>query len=477
MTTVSVCTVADYWRVFKQLVNTFHFPPPPIMRSRLRNFYTRLTDTLWFIPSMIALFMSALAVVMVELSSLVDADALARFPRVFGASADSSRALLSAIAGAMITVAGLTFSLTMVAVTQASTQYTPRILRNFMRDRGNQTVLGVYVGMFAYCILVVRTIRSGDDGQFIPALAVVLGIALAIGSVGMLLFFVHHIANALQASTIIHRITVETLVAVGRAFPARRGEPLGNGTPDHADIGGIPANAWQSVATRATGYVQSVDNDGLLEIAESMNIVVRLVPAVGDFVIEGHPVAWVASSPVSGQGVRLAPSAQRDVAGTLTISSYRTVDQDAAFGIRQLVDIALKALSPGINDTTTAITCIDHLGAILVSVVGRPDVSGTRAVRGIVRVIAPAPTFASLLALAFDEIRQSATTNVSALTRLLTTIATVASCPMEDERRAHLGDQIVRIAEAARHVPLQFDRTRLLALVEETRTTLRSGPR
>ena len=446
------------------------------MLSRLRNFFIRLTDTLWFIPSLIALFMSALAVVMVEISSLVDAEALARFPRVFGASADSSRALLSAIAGAMITVAGLTFSLTVVAVTQASTQYTPRILRNFMRDRGSQTVLGVYVGMFAYCILVVRTIRSGDEGRFLPALAVVLGIALAIGSVGMLLFFVHHIANALQASTIIHRITAETLVAVSRAFPASVGEPMGNGTLDNAYIDGVPESAWQSVAARVTGYVQSIDNNRLLEIAESMNVVVRLVPAVGDFVIEGHPVAWVAPSPVSGQGVPLAPSALRDVAGALTISSYRTVQQDAAFGIRQLVDIALKALSPGINDTTTAITCIDHLGAILVSVVGRPDVSTARAVRGVVRVLAPAPTFASLLELAFDEIRQSAITNVSALTRLLTTIATVARCPMQDERRADLGDQILRIAEAARHVPLQFDRTRLLALVEETRTTLRAGP-
>ncbi len=446
------------------------------MFSRLRNVFARLTDTLWFIPGLIALFMSALAIVMVELSSMIDAEALVRFPRVFGASADSSRTMLSAIAGSMITVAGLTFSLTMVAVTQASTQYTPRILRNFMRDRGNQTVLGVYVGMFAYCILVVRTIRSGDEGQFLPALAVVLGIALAIGSVGMLLFFVHHIANALQASTIIHRITAETLVAVGRVFPASLGEPMGNGTLDNADIDGVPESAWQSVAARVTGYVQSIDNNRLLEIAESMNVVVRLVPAVGDFVIEGHPVAWAAPSPVSGQGVPLAPSDLRDVARALTISSYRTVHQDAAFGIRQLVDIALKALSPGINDTTTAITCIDHLGAILVSVVGRPDVSTARAVRGVVRVLAPAPTFASLLELAFDEIRQSAITNVSALTRLLTTIATVARCPMQDERRADLGDQILRIAEAARHVPLQFDRTRLLALVEETRTTLRAGP-
>jgi len=461
------------------------------MLSRLRNFFTRLTDTLWFVPSLIALFMSALAVVMVEVSSLVDGEALARFPRVFGASADSSRALLSAIAGSMITVAGLTFSLTMVAVTQASSQYTSRILRNFMRDRGNQIVLGIYVGMFAYCILVVRTIRSGDEGQFLPSLAVVLGIVLAIGSVAVLLFFVHHIANALQASTIIHRITAETLVAVKRAFPASLGEPAGSGSRGNADGEGFPSGknastqpfschddgAWRPVGARVTGYVQSIDYDGLLEIAESLDLVVRLMPAVGDFVIEAHPVAWVAPSRVSGHGVQLLKTAARDVARTLTISSYRTVEQDAAFGVRQLVDIALKALSPGINDTTTAITCIDHLGAILVSVVGREDVSNARVVRGVVRVIAPTPTFASLLALSFDEIRRNATTNVSALTRLLTTIATVASYRMNDERRDLLGDQLKLITEAAQHVPSLFDRTRLLALVEETRTTLGTAPR
>ena len=226
------------------------------MFKKIRKVITHLTDTLWFIPSLIAVFMSVLAVVMVEVSSMVDAEALARFPRIFGASADSSRALLSAIAGAMITVAGLTFSLTMVAVTQASSQYTSRILRNFMRDRGNQIVLGIYVGMFAYCILVVRTIRSGDEGRFLPSLAVVLGIVLSIGSVGMLLFFVHHIANALQASTIIHRITAETLVAVERAFPARLREPVNEEASAPSSRGdGVADRAWRPVGARATGYV------------------------------------------------------------------------------------------------------------------------------------------------------------------------------------------------------------------------------
>ena len=171
------------------------------MRHRVRAWWAQLTGTLWFVPGAIVVCMSGLAIGMIEFSARLDDEALRDFPRVFGASAESSRALLSAIAGAMITVAGLTFSLTMVAVTQASSQYTPRILRNFMRDRGNQVVLGVYVGIFAYCLLVVRTIRSGEEGRFVPSLAVVFGIALAMGSVGVLIFFVHHIASSLSART------------------------------------------------------------------------------------------------------------------------------------------------------------------------------------------------------------------------------------------------------------------------------------
>ena len=453
------------------------------MLGRVRNFWLRLTDTLWFVPSLITLFMSALAVVMVEVSSLVDADALSRFPRVFGASADSSRALLSAIAGAMITVAGLTFSLTMVAVTQASSQYTSRILRNFMRDRGNQSVLGIYVGMFAYCILVVRTIRSGEEGQFLPSLAVVLGIAMAIGSVAVLLFFVHHIADTLQASTIISRIAAETVVAVERAFPSEIGRGAGRrlvdsvsaaASPDGTPIPTLPTDTGEErerwpVCARATGYVQAVDDDRLLELAESFDVEVRLVPAIGDFVIEGHPVAWVRPSGAPVRSPNLAESSARDLAKTLTVNSYRTVEQDPAFGIRQLVDIALKALSPGINDTTTAINCIDYLGAVLVRVVGRPDVSSVRVVGGVVRVVIQAPTFNSLLSLAFDEIRQNATTNVSVLCRLIATVTTLASYEIDSARRKLLGDQLTRIAEAAQLLPLLSDRTRMFTLVGDAR--------
>lgn len=183
--------------------------PPPVGAS---------LESLWFVPSAIGLASMVLAVGMVELSARVDPHALARFPRVFGASTDSSRSLLASIGASVITVVGVTFSLTMVAVTQASAQYTSRILRTFMRDRPTQIVLGVFVGIFAYCLLVLRTIRSADESPFVPSLAVVLGIVLALAGMGALIFFVHQIATTLQVSSLLERVGRETVEAVDCMF-------------------------------------------------------------------------------------------------------------------------------------------------------------------------------------------------------------------------------------------------------------------
>ena len=442
------------------------------MTTRVRALWTELTGTLWFVPGGIVAAMSALAIAMVELSSRVDAEALARFPRVFGASADSSRAMLSAIAGAMITVAGLTFSLTMVAVTQASSQYTPRILRNFMRDRGNQVVLGVYVGIFAYSLLVVRTIRSGDEGRFVPSLAVVVGIALAMGSVGVLIYFVHHIASSLQASTIVRRVARETLDAIDRLFP----EDVGDEVPEHRREAVLEAagdGPWLPVAAATTGYVQAIDGRGLLRLADAHDLLVRLVPAVGDFVVEDTPVAWVTRRTRVARGAAAAGGPEggeddgaerwrRALPRLFTVSGYRTVEQDAAFGVRQLVDVALKALSPGVNDTTTAVMCVDHLGAILVRLAPRRVEAHVRASDGAVRVVAPGPTFESLLALAVDEVRQHVGASVGVLARMLSMLELIASRTSSAERRRLVGVHVALVGEAVEaRVPSLHDRAAL----------------
>ena len=451
------------------------------MRGRLAALWAQLLGSLWFVPGAIVLGAIALAVAMVELSARVDAEALARWPRVFGASADSSRSMLSAIAGSIITVAGVTFSITIVAVTQASSQYTPRILRNFMRDRANQVVLGAFVGIFAYCLVVLRTIRGGDDeGRFVPALAVLLGVLLAVVGIGILIFFVHHIASTLQASGIVARVTRETIAVVERLFPEVMGEEAGDG--DDAAIGSAKGGGRRVAVAPASGYVQRVDADGLLRVARERGVVVWMHRGIGDFVVEGAPLAWIVPGTHDAGAARErdddGDGAARAVAALYVVSSYRTVDQDPDFGVRQLVDIALKALSPGVNDTTTAVTCVDYLGAILVRVAGRRVEAPLRAEGGVLRVVARGPTFESLLRTAVDEVRQNAGGNVSVLARLFGMLELVAAHARTPARRALVREQVDLVWElAARTVDAPHDRARLAARADEARGAATPGDR
>ncbi len=441
----------------------------------LRAAWARLADGLWFVPGSIVLVAILLAIGMVELSTVVDPQALARWPRVFGASADGARSMLAAIAGSMITVAGVTFSITMVAVTQASSQYTPRILRNFMRDRANQIVLGIFVGVFAYCLVVLRTIRGGDGLTFVPSLAVLLGVLLAILGIAVLIFFVHHIATTLQASEIIARIARETVEVVDRLFPEELGEEAAR-TERAALLAAVPADRWRDVLARSTGYIQRVDGKGLMRVAREGGLVIRLEREIGEFVIAGLPVASLAphpdSPPAAGhEGERPAEEA---VASRFTISRYRTIDQDALFGVRQLVDIALKALSPGINDMTTASTCVDYLGAILVRTASRRVDSPYRSDDGVLRVAAAGPTFESLVQTAFDEVRQHAAGNVSVLVRQLETLEIVGRITRSTTRREVLLEQIALIEETGnRTVASAHDRERLDGLAARARGAIR----
>jgi uncharacterized membrane protein len=455
--------------------------------------WARLRESLWFVPSLIVLAAVVLAVAMVELSGLVTSDVLERWPRLFGAGAEGARGMLSAIASSMITVAGVTFSITMVAVTQASAQYSPRILRNFMRDRANQVVLGIFVGIFAYCLVVLRTIRGGDESQFVPSIAVLVGILMALLGIAVLIFFIHHIATTLQASEIISRIARETCDTVDQLFP----DEIEEAAPPEADPIPQPATGpWSPVAAKDTGYIQRADLRRLVGIADQHDLVIRVERAAGDFVIGGQPLVWYASvsrtsagsltaadsprvagsnrsgeSGVVGEsdargGQPNAAGGKRDAADVLgqlhTIGAYRTLDHDASFGMRQLVDVALKALSPGINDTTTAVTCVDYLGAVLLRLANRRIDLLHLGTGGQPRVLTRGPTYEDLLDLAMDEIRQNADGHVSVLVRQLRVLGTVAAESRSAPRRRALARHVALLREAAvRTIPLDHDRAHI----------------
>lgn len=429
--------------------------------TRLQKLWDDLRSSLWFVPAMIVAGAVVLAVGLIEVEAFSNREQLAgRWPLLFGAGAEGSRGLLSTIAGSMMTVAGVTFSITVVALTLASSQYTSRILRNFVRDRANQAVLGVFVGVFAYCVIVLRTIRSGEEGAFVPGVAVLGALVLAFVAIGFLIFFIHHITASLQAASIIDSVATETLEAVDRLFPARLGEAAAGLAGEQQELAHAPGT-WAAVPATKTGYVQGIDADALFELANDRDVIIRMERGIGEFVIETCRLASVSGTPPDDETIRKLNAA-------FSVDRYRTVHQDTGYGIQQIVDVALKALSPGINDTTTAINCVDYLGAILARLVTRRIESPSRSEGGQLRVINRAPTFPGLLAQAFDQIRQNAEGNVAVLTRLLQVLATLADRTADEDRRRALRQQADLVVETAeRSVPLAHDRATIQAARSE----------
>ncbi|WP_296810799.1 DUF2254 domain-containing protein, partial [Thiocapsa sp.] len=412
----------------------------------------------------------ALAMLLVILEPLGDLHLVERWPLFFGASPASASGLLTTVASSMITVAGVVFSITLVALSLTASQYTSRLIRNFMRDRVNQVVLGVFVGIFAYCLVVLRTIREEGDGSFVPTLAVLGGLVLAFVGIGMLIYFIHHIVTSIQASSLIATTAEETLSAVDELIPEELDEN------DDEDANGSPADVLMlqpcsAVPARKTGYIVTVDTDALLELARKEETVLRMERSIGEFVAAGTPL-------ISIMGFDDVDEAMTDTLNAVyVINRQRTLEQDATFGIRQIVDIALKALSPGINDTSTAIMCVDYLMAILCRLAGRRIATPSRSDRGEVRVIVRGPTFEGLLSVAFDQIRQHADGNVAILLRILGAIHTIAGQTTSPSRRSALGQTVDEIAEAAeRGVASPYDRERLTERLALVRAALEMKP-
>jgi uncharacterized membrane protein len=407
------------------------------MGSRISLWWQALRGSLWFVPAMMIVGAAGLAVGMIELSEHVDRDALARYPRFFGAGAESSRDMLGTIAGAMMTVAGVTFSITILAVAQTSSQYTPRVLRSFMRDRPSQVALGTLTGVFVYCLIVIRTIRGDEDLRFIPAIAVLVAFALAIAAIGVLIYFIHHVAGSLDASEILARVRADTVSAIDRLFPEEVGE--------ERPVEELPsADDWVTVESTATGYITGVEAEGLLDFAEEQGVLLRMERGIGEFVVDGTPLVSVSPRPQAD-----VDDVEKRLNRLFKVAAFRTVEQDAEFGFRQMVDVAVRALSPGVNDTSTAIISIDAIGAALVALAGRHVEHPVRSRNGRPMVIARGPSFESLVKVGLEEIRRNSEGNVSTLGRLLATIRKVIPHAPRGARRDLLVGQAKRVMATA----------------------------
>jgi len=432
---------------------------------RLKLLWISASASFWFLPYIIVALSIALGMTLLRMEDSALAQWMQSKPEVFGASASGAREMVSTIASSMMAVVGIVFSITLVAIALASTQYSSRVLPTFMRSRITQSSLGIFAGIYVYCLIVLRGMYGENESAYVPILAVTVAALLALLGVVMLVYFIHHIALSIQASTILALIREETVGSLTTLFPQELGD---EGAPDDADIAArLDGVHWTPVLACGTGYVQSVDVQGLLAFACKYGMLIRLDRGVGQFTIAGTPLFSIS-------GPALPDAAAFDtLEQTVAIARSRTVLQDPSFGIREMVDVALKALSPGMNDTTTAVICIDHLTAIMVALARRTIPSPYRYVEGDLKVIAHGPDFQRMLGEAYDQIRRSAVGNVTVLVRLAAAIDTIAGLTLAADRLAVLSDQVDYLADTATRGDLsEHDRALIVDRVALARTTV-----
>ncbi len=412
--------------------------------SRFQIWWTEVRDSLWFTPTLLTSLGIGLALLALWLDRTILAEArTGEIWWLFGGGAEGARGVLSAIATSIITVTGVVFSVTIVALQLASSQFTPRVLRNFTSDPANQVVLGSFVAIFTYSLLVERAIRSGaeDGAEFVPALSITIAILLALVGIGMLIFFVHHIARSIQVSVIIDRVAEDTLQRIESIFPARPGDQVTvNLLTDHE----MESIARAPISAVGGGYLQSVDEEALLTLADRDGLVLIMEPRIGDFVLPGTVLA------LAGPAIAITEGCREAVRRAFVLGLERTPHQDPEFGIIELMDIAVKALSPGINDPTTASLCIDRLGEILILLGQRePPAHRRTGKNGALRFVARRTSFDRAVHLAFDQIRHYGVSDPMIAIRMLSMIGKMAML-VPAERRSPLRDQAEQVRHDAR---------------------------
>jgi len=349
-----------------------------------------LRENLWFLPAMWVVACGLAAFGMVALGHATPEKA-SRVPLIFGGGPEAARGLLSAIAASMITVVGVVFSITIVALQLASSQYSPRVLRNFMRDRTSQMTLGSFIGAFIYSLLVLRTVRAEAQGrdEFVPVLAVTGAVALSVVALSTLVYFIHHIATRMQVSYITAAVARETLREIDRQAAVVDGARSARGR--------LPGERGLLVRADESGYLQYVEREALAGLALQHDLVIRVVVAPGAWVQRQAPLFEVWVDHPDGVDAKLR--------ARVSVGDERVVFRDPEFGVQQLVDIAVKALSPGINDPTTARNAIHRIVEILVAA-GRTDLGPIQHVDddGRLRVVVPSAEFGDLVTVAFAEI-------------------------------------------------------------------------
>lgn len=383
-------------------------------------FLHELKATFWFIPVLIIIISIFLAngLVFLDHMTTLSQDGLGRFFLVN--SADSARSILSTISGAMIGVAGTVFSVTLVVLTLASSQFGPRLIRNFMYVRLNQVVLGSYISTYLYCLFVLNAIKESHGYTFIPALSILVAIMAAFVNIILLILFIHQIAVSIQADNVISDISALIFKQVKTLFPKKMGDELDGEKTFPVDNIKSKYTNIVAVKSQKNGYLQYIDSELLLKAVCSFEGLIELHIRPGDHVVEDLEIGKLFTNE------NIDEEQLKSISRQFIIGKTKNAQQDLEFYINQMVEIAARALSPGVNDPYTAIACIDNLTAIMchltqVNFPSRYRIDDEKNLR----IIANTLDFEGILDVSFNQIRQFSAGSTAVIIRLMEALITI----------------------------------------------------
>jgi uncharacterized membrane protein len=347
-----------------------------------------------------------------------------------------AQAILGDIAASIMTVVSIVFAILLMTLTLASMQFSPRIIVSFVQDRVTQWTLGIFLGTFSYCMTALPTARS-LPAPFAPVATTTGAMLLALMCVVWLLFFIYHISQSISVSHIVARIAAETEAIIDDMMPWPR---AANGP---VEAGAVDFSAWDMpLASRASGYIRYIDTKKLLSLASELKVKVRVLRRVGHFVPEGAPLFMIY------KGDRLTEENRGELLSVLDLGPSRTLQQDVEFGVLQIVDIALKAISPAVNDPSTGVTCVDQLSRIMIRFAARePAVSLLYDPPSVARVSIPWIHFERLLEAAFEQIRLYSSADMAVSLRMLRALGDIAASTADASYRRALYEEGKRILE------------------------------
>ncbi len=416
------------------------------MKTKLINWWESLKTSFWFIPTLMVLAAILISICIINLDRYSITDSVRFLGFLNSVSPEGARSILSTLAASMMTVTGVTFSITIVVLNLASSQFGPRLLRNFIRDKSIQFVLGTFVASFIYCLLVLRSIQVVGEDIFVPTLSVTFAVGLALLDAGVLIYFIHHIATSIQADEVVAGVSEELECNVRRIFTTELNDQPDEITDKISQLQEENKAHYHNhtIIADRKGYLQAIDLDGLLQTAKENDYLIRLQIRPGQFVVTDGTLAVVSSEK------KFDINLTKGITKAFIVGSNPTSEQDLEYSIHQLVEVAIRALSPGINDPFTAIACVDQLGAALCHLAKKKFPSSSYFDdQGQLRLKIKPFTYSGMLNASFDQIRQYGRPSISVTIRLLETLLLIAEHTLLAEQRKAIHRQANMILRAS----------------------------